>query len=102
MPSKEIKTKRFKQTKPKMKSITSDTTLTQTMFVGILGRSAAGRIDNKSERTGNMTTFNGLDNNATRNAFLVGQVKNTPVSSFENVALKNKKNYLRQTVTLFK
>ena len=85
-----------------MKSITSDTPLTQAMFVGILGRLAAGRISDVSKRTGNVGTFKGLDNNGTRNAFLVGQVKSTPVSSFENTALRNKKNYLRQTVTLFK
>jgi len=85
-----------------MKSITSNTGLTQTMFVGISGRLLTGGNDKMSEIAGNVASFNGLDNNATRNAFLVGQLENAVVSSFKNADLKKNKKFLRQAVTFFK
>ena len=85
-----------------MKSNTSNTGLTQTMFVGISGRLVTGSNDKKSEMPGNVASFSGLDNNATRNAFLVGQLENAVVSSFENEDLKKNKKFLRQAVTFFK
>ena len=85
-----------------MKSITSNTGLTQTMFVGISGRLVPGSNDKKSETPGNVASFDGLDNNATRNAFLVGQLENAVVSSFKNADLKKNKKFLRQAVTFFK